>query len=48
MLDLEKKKVKIISVSGEDKKLYTNEKDEEEPDDSFDEFLDWRAKKSFK
>lgn len=49
VLDLEKKKVEIVSVSSEVKNIEIDENEEDDVDENeFDEFGDWRAKKSFK
>lgn len=49
VLDLEKKKVEIISVSSEVNRMETSENEDEDVNESeFDEFGDWRAKKSFR
>lgn len=50
VLDLEKKKEKtIISEKLKTKQMEVEEESsEEEVDESFDEFLDWRVKKSHK
>ncbi|CAG9823858.1 unnamed protein product [Phaedon cochleariae] len=47
VLDLEKKKEEIVAASSEPKQSSTSEDNEDENLDDFDEFLDWRDKKSF-
>lgn len=47
VLTLEKKKVEVISVTNDSKQTGNEEEEEEPDDDNFDEYLDWRSKKSF-
>ncbi|XP_019877543.1 zinc finger protein 830 [Aethina tumida] len=47
VLTLEKKKVEVISVTNDSKQTGNEEEEEELDDDNFDEYLDWRSKKSF-
>lgn len=46
VLDLEKKKEEITAVVDTKQKSSNNE--DEDVEEEFDEFLDWRSKKSFK
>lgn len=48
MLVLEKKKETIISVSHENNKSELEVDSNDEDEEEFDEYLDWRCKKAFK
>lgn len=48
VINLEKKKVEVIgSINDNDEKMDVDDRETSE-DEDVDEFLDWRAKKSFK
>ncbi|XP_072378674.1 zinc finger protein 830 [Diabrotica undecimpunctata] len=47
VLDLEKKKEEVVAQTNESRNQNSSIDNNEEVDDDFDEFLDWREKKSF-
>lgn len=47
-MNLEKKKVEVISTVHDNIEQMDTVQNDSTDDEGFDEFLDWRAKKSFK
>jgi zinc finger protein 830 len=47
VLDLEKKKENIISISNSTKVMDVDDESVEDENEDFDEYLDWRSKKAF-
>ncbi|CAH0558958.1 unnamed protein product [Brassicogethes aeneus] len=48
VLEFEKKKEEVITVTSDLKPLEKMDEENDEAEDEFDEYLDWRSKKSFK
>jgi hypothetical protein len=47
VLDLEKKKENLISISNNTKVMDVDDESVEDENEDFDEYLDWRSKKAF-